>query len=259
MRGNDEQVLVHLHDVFVGVDPRDLGVDRDELGRVAGGERRVGAERRGNLEHLAEAGGLRHLLEELRALGEVGLRLEVLHLEELGAALRRRRHQLRGVDLDEAVLDPPGAQRVQERGLHPEDQVLLGATQVEEAPVEALVDARVVGDRRVEGRGDDVEFPDLDLEPAELHALVVLEFALDREEGAGRQPRDGVGDRGVALVALAHGGVDELSGARLVAEHDELHLLLIAHGVDPSGDPDGSFGEVREVGDQSARSHGDRV
>ena len=61
------------------------------------------------------------------------------------------------VDLDEVVLDPPGAQGVQERRLHAEEQVLLGAAQVEEAPVEALVDARVVGDRQVEGERRDVE------------------------------------------------------------------------------------------------------
>ena len=41
----DEQLLVQLHDVLVAVDPADLGVDRDELGRVAAGEARVGAER----------------------------------------------------------------------------------------------------------------------------------------------------------------------------------------------------------------------
>jgi hypothetical protein len=46
--------------------------------------------------------------------------------------------------------------------------------------------------------------------------------------------------------------VHELGRARLVAQHDELHLLLIAHGVDPSGDPDGSFGSGGEVGDQGA-------
>ena len=83
----DQKIFVHLHDVVVRVDPADLSVDRREFGRVPGGERGVGAKGRGNLEHLAEAGGLRHLLEELRALGEVGLRLEILDLEQLGAAL----------------------------------------------------------------------------------------------------------------------------------------------------------------------------
>ena len=83
----DEQLFVHLHDVFVRVDPAHLGVDRGELGGVARGERRVGAERRPDLEHLAEAGGLRHLLEELRALREVRGALEVADLEELGPRL----------------------------------------------------------------------------------------------------------------------------------------------------------------------------
>ena len=89
----------------------------------AAGERRVGAERRPDLEDLAEAGRLRHLLEELRALREVGLGVEVLHLEQLGAGLARAGHELRGVQLDEVVLDPVRAQRVLERGLDAEDQV----------------------------------------------------------------------------------------------------------------------------------------
>ena len=81
----DEQLLVHPHDVFVRVDPADLGVDRDELGGVPAREAGVGAERRRDLEHLAEPGGLGHLLEELGALREVGGALEVADLEQLGA------------------------------------------------------------------------------------------------------------------------------------------------------------------------------
>ena len=53
--------------------------------------------------------------------------------------------------------------------------------------------------------------------------------------------------------------VHELHRAGLVAQHDELHLLLIAHGVDPAGDGHGAVGEGGEVLDQGAFSHGDRV
>ncbi len=72
-------------------------------------------------------------------------------LEQLGARLRGRRHELRRVQLDEVVLDPVGAQRVLERGLDAEDQVRFGPTQVEEAPVHALVDRR--SRRRSASRG----------------------------------------------------------------------------------------------------------
>ena len=51
-------------------------------------KRRVGAERRPDLEDLAEAGGLRHLLEELRALRQVrGLSSKYAELEQLGLRL----------------------------------------------------------------------------------------------------------------------------------------------------------------------------
>ena len=51
-----------------------------------GSARNAGAD----LEDLAEAGRLRHLLEELRALREVRRALEVADLEQLGARLATR-------------------------------------------------------------------------------------------------------------------------------------------------------------------------
>ena len=36
--------------------------------------------------------------------------------------------------------------------------------------------------------------------------------------------------------------VHKLQGARLVAQHNKLHFLLVAHGVDPPGDRYGSVG-----------------
>ena len=78
--GNDDG-FVHRHHVLVGIDPRDFGVDRGELGRVTRGERRIGSEGRADFENRTETGWLRHLLEELRALREVRLRFEVVHLE----------------------------------------------------------------------------------------------------------------------------------------------------------------------------------
>ena len=82
--GNDNR-LVHRHDVLMRFNPRHFGVDRGELCRVTRGERRVSAERRCDLEHRTETGGLRHLLEELRALRQIRRGLEVFHLEQFGA------------------------------------------------------------------------------------------------------------------------------------------------------------------------------
>lgn len=186
--------------------------------------------------------------------------------KRLGAGLRRGRHQLRGVDLDVVALDPVGAERVFHRRLDAEDEVLLAVAQVEEAPVETLVERRVVGDRGLgDGGADDGQGADLDLEPAELDALVGLQGAGDVDEGAVRQARDRLGGgegRGGGVVPLdgfTGGGVDQLDGAALVAEDDELHLLLIADGLDPSGHGDGAVGEACEVGDAGAFDHGRRV
>ena len=234
---HDHELFVQLHDVFVGVDPADLRVDAGELCRVAAGERRVGAERRADLEDLAEPGRLCHLFEKLGALREIGLGVEVFDLEQFGARLARARHQLRGVQLDEVVLDPVRAPGVLKGGLHAEDHGVLGNAKVEEAPVHALVDAGVVGDRCLGyGVGCDVQRFELDLDPAELDALVVLELAICREEAALAERRDLVGNgiRCRRSVFIEQAGVNQLHRARFVAEHDELHLLLIAHCLDPT-------------------------
>ena len=58
--------------------------------------------------------------------------------------------------------------------LHFEDQVHLWAAKVNIAPVEALVDARVVGNRGLwVGQGDDLDVVKLNLEATKFDALVV--------------------------------------------------------------------------------------
>nr|BFF10278.1 hypothetical protein GCM10025699_15810 [Microbacterium flavescens] len=146
--------------------------------------------------------------------------------------------------------------------LHPEDEVVATLAQVEEAPVHALVETGVGCNGRLgKGRGGDVERADLDLDAAELHALVVLELARHGQEGARREVRDEVGEsqgRGILLGAVlsrTRGRIHQLHRARLITKDDELHLLLIADGLDPSGDGDGAVGEAEELVDEDAFSH----
>jgi hypothetical protein len=49
--------------------------------------------------------------------------------------------------------------------------------------------------------------------------------------------------------------VHELHVSGFVAKDDELHLLLIPHGFDPSGDADGTVFTSGEVLDEYAGSH----
>ena len=58
-----------------------------------GEEGRRGAEvTRGNLKDAVKVGDNGHLLVELRGLGEVGVALEVVHLEHVRPALAARQH-----------------------------------------------------------------------------------------------------------------------------------------------------------------------
>ncbi len=222
--GGDE-LLLHRHDVLVRLDPADLGIDRGELRRVPRRERRVGAEDGRDREHLPEPGGLRHLLVVLRGLSEVGpAQLEVLELEELGAGLRGGRHERRRVDLDVPAVDPPGPPGVLERRLDLEDERVPRLPEVEESPVEALVDRGVVRDRGLGvGGGRHLDLGDEHLDAAELHALVVLEDAGDDEERALGERGDLLRDRVERPLLAAR--VHELDRAGFVAEHDELHLF----------------------------------
>ena len=111
-------------------------------------------------------------------------------------------------------------------------------------------------------RGGDLERADLDLDAAELDALVVLELAVHREERAGGQRRDRCrsarGRRHPARSpssARARRRVDQLHRAGLIAKDDELHLLLIADGLDPSGDRDRAVDETLQLLDENAFTH----
>ncbi len=113
---------------------------------MAGGEGRLGAEDGADLEDLVDAARDGHLLVELRGLGEVGGAVEVVDLEHLGPGLGGGAHEFRGVELGEALLGGDLAHGLLDRGLDGEHQLLRGPADVEETPVEALVQPGVLVD-----------------------------------------------------------------------------------------------------------------
>jgi hypothetical protein len=174
------------------VDPAHLHIDRGELGHVARGEGWVGAEDRANFEHALEPGGDRHLLVELRRLGQIGLRLEIGQLEQLRAALAGRAHQLGRVDLDKAVRHPVFAHCHLCRCRHLKHQQVLWAAQIEKAPVHANVDSwqRFGGDvqrQRRPGGGQHFQRFQLDLEAAQFDIRVFDHLAGNRQGAFGAQ------------------------------------------------------------------------
>ena len=197
------------------------------------GERGVRAKDGADLEDLAEAGGHRHLLVELRRLRQVGLGLEVLNLEQLRARLARRAHELGRVDLDEALFAPEVAHRVLRRGLHLEDQLPVGAAQVQVAPIDPLVQGGVRRDRHLRlSERIDLEALELELETAQLYALIRCHRTRDRHRRLRRQGRD----RLVELTRRVLLGKHHLRKAGFVADDHELHPLLVAHRVHPAAD-----------------------
>ena len=84
----------------------------------------------------------------------------------------------------EAVLVGDPAHGVLDRGLHVEDQVLGGAAQVEESPVQALVKVGVLVDgKRRFSPGDDLDTFGEDFQAAEFDLGVVDDLAGDLHGG----------------------------------------------------------------------------
>ena len=229
-----EPLLLDLHDVLVGVDPRHFGVHRGELRVVANRVRAVGPEHWSNLEHPSPAGGHGHLLEELRALGERGRGAEVRKGEELGSTFGCGSHELGAVHLGETVTDPPITHRVLNEGLESEDQTHLGPAKVQVAPVQAHVQCGVLVDGQGRlGQTHHLEAVGRDLHAAQLDMLVGRQYSFDDNRGlAGRFQN--------LLRELRVTGLEErdLDGPGLVADHQEEHLLGVAHRGQPSADAD---------------------
>ena len=98
---------------------------------------------------------------------------------------------------------------------------------------------------------------ELDLDAAELDPLVVLELPGHGDEAALRQAGDGGGRLVVDDDTLGIRGarIDQLHRAGFVAQNDELHLLLVSDGFDPSGHGNESVVEGGKVLDQYASIH----
>ena len=97
--------------------------------------------------------------------------------------------------------------------------------------------------------------------PPSLTRSSCLSVSGHGEEGAGAELGDERGEgqsAGILFAALGvgpGGGVHELHSPGLIAKDDELHLLLVADGLDPSGHRDGAVGETLKLADENAFTH----
>ena len=132
----------------------ELQIEAGELGGVLVGVALLGAEHRAGLEDALKACSHGHLLVELRALCQIGVAVEVVHLEHLRAALAGGSDELRGVDLDEAALEQELTHGVDEAALCLEHQLVFIGAQVDPAIVDALVDAGTLHSLLLLGGGD---------------------------------------------------------------------------------------------------------
>ena len=240
LQTGSQQLLFHLHHVFIGSDVAELQIEAGELGGVLVGVALLGAEHRAGLEDALKACSHGHLLVELRALCQIGVAVKVVHLEHLRAALAGSSDQLGGVDLDEVAVQQELAHGVDEAALCLEHQLVLVGAQVDPAVVDALVDAGALHSLLFLG-GCDLLADDgqciggalhLDalgdhLHAAHLDVVVLHHLAGDGDDGIRGELIDGIHQIGV--IFLFH---RDLQLAGNILQHDKGHILAVAQVLD---------------------------
>ena len=186
------------------------------------GEALFGAEHGAHLEDAVKARGHGHLLVELRALGKIGLAVEVFELEDVAARFAGCADELGGVDLHEATFPAEIPHGPHHFGLGLEDQCVFVAAQVHPAVVHAAVDGGVLRQRQGLGDGENLHFLGQHFLAAHLHVFVFHHGAHAGDDGFHRQLIHDFGQFGVLFLFDG-----DLQPARVIPDHQEGHGALI--------------------------------
>ena len=240
LQTGSQQLLFHLHHVFIGSDVAELQIEAGELGGVLVGVALLGAEHRAGLEDALKACSHGHLLVELRALCQIGVAVKVVHLEHLRAALAGSSDQLGGVDLDEVTVQQELAHGVHKAALCLEHELVLVGAQVDPAVINALVDAGALhsllflggcdllaDDGQSVGDALDLDALGDHLHAAHLDVVVLHHLAGDSDDGIRGELIDGIHQIGV--IFLFH---RDLQLAGNILQHDKGHILAVAQVLD---------------------------
>ena len=200
----------------------------------------LGAEHGTGLEDTLKTGSHSHLLVELRALCQIGVAVEVVHLEHLRAALAGSSDQLGGVDLNEVAVQQELAHGVDKAALCLEHQLVLVGAQVDPAVVDALVDAGALHSLLFLGGGDlladdgqciggalHLDALGDHLHAAHLDVIVLHHLAGNGDDRVRGELVDGIHQFGV--VGLFH---RDLQLAGNILQHDKCHILAVAQVLD---------------------------
>jgi hypothetical protein len=225
----------HVEDVLEAIDEAHLDIEHGELGEVASGGARLGAVGVVDFED-ALKGPDHDLFVELWALGESSLAVEIIDLEDLGAAFGGFSEELRGVDFDEFVVDEELAEILGDGGADAENALLIEVADVEDAVLKESIEVFVVNwfvdfdwrlgrDRHLDGHDDLVELG------AAWGAFVGDDLALDSENGADLETA-----KLLHLVFVFNQHLDE---AGAVTQSDEVEATEEAFLVEPTASGDG--------------------
>ena len=176
-----------------------------------------------------------HLLIELGALRKISLAVKIIHLENVRAALACRADKLRGMYLDEIVVDKISSHRVDEAGLNLEQQLIFIGTQIYPAVVQPLVDRRTLDSllflgsryllanyRQWVGNGFNDKLGGQNLDAAQLDILIFTDAADNGNDAVRGDPGKLIEQPGTFFLFHGH-----LYLAGDVLYHDKSHALAV--------------------------------
>ena len=214
-----------------------------ELSGTAVGARVLVAETRRDLEVFVEAGDHQQLLEHLRRLGQrvEGTRMDARGHQIVACALGRACGENRRLELVEALLDHPRADRGDDLRAQ-QDIALHGlASEVEKAVAQARFLAGVGLGGHLQGqdfgRALDLEGGDAYLDLAGRQ-LVVDGFRTSLDDPAG-DGNDALDPRILHCLEQIAADVDDALGKPvMIAQIEEQQVAVVALGMDPARQPD---------------------
>lgn len=282
LEDEEEHFLDDIEDFVVVRLEGHFEIETGELSHVPVALAVLCAEDGGNLKDLLHVAGNEHLLVELRALGEVGLGLEVCDLKDVGASLGCSTEKLRGMELGKVAGGKELAEELADTRRDAEDGLVGKCPQIDNTVVEtgrqrdssklnALLSSLGLGllliSRRI-GKGDgelgnslrdEEELGDVDLQVGNgggcdwgrgLEDLSVDDddgLEVDTGSPLGKLLRDG---------SVGVNGSKSLDRGNLLAEDHEGHLGSLSPGrLDTSSE--GNFFSIVGIGQVAELDPGD--
>ena len=193
-----------------------------------------------DLEDALETACHRHLLIELGALRKIGFPAEILDLENVRSALAGCADELRGMNLDEILIEEALPHCIDKAGLYLKEKLVFIGAKVDPAVVEPLVDSGTLDrllflgrryiladDGERIGNGFNYKLSGQKLDAAHLYIFILANRADDGYDAVGSDLRKLIKKLGAFFFFNRY-----LKLARYILDNDKSHALAVTEILD---------------------------